>query len=76
MSRTTRRLKRNPSNLRESVCLALQRGQSMIEYVVVCAALVFTLGIGMIDDKSVLRQLLEAFRTAYEKFSFAISIPY
>jgi hypothetical protein len=53
----------------------IQRGQSSMEYVVVCAALALTLGIGMSNDNSVLRQLLEAFRTGYQRVSFALSIP-
>lgn len=52
-----------------------QRGQSSMEYAVVCAALAFALGIGMVDDNSVLRELIEAFKLAYQKISFAISIP-
>lgn len=52
-----------------------QKGQSSIEYVVVCAALAFALGIGMVDDNSVLRELLSAFQTAYKKFSYALSLP-
>jgi hypothetical protein len=52
-----------------------EHGQSSLEYVVVCAALVFALGISMADDTSVLKQLIEAFKTAYEKISFALSLP-
>lgn len=52
-----------------------QRGQSSMEYIVVCGALVLALGIGMSNDQSVLRDLLEAFRTAYHNFSYAISLP-
>lgn len=52
-----------------------QRGQTSMEYVVVCAALAFALGIGMSNDNSVLRELLSAFRTAYQKISFALSVP-
>lgn len=51
------------------------RGQAMVEYVVVCAALAFALGIGMIDDTSALRELITAFQTAYRNFSHAISLP-
>lgn len=51
------------------------RGQASMEYVVVCAALALALGVGMVDSNSVLWQLLEAFRTAYARFSFAISLP-
>lgn len=50
-------------------------GQSSMEYVVVCAALAFALGIGMSNDSSVLKQLLESFRTAYQKISYSLSIP-
>ncbi len=52
-----------------------QRGQSAMEYAVVCAALALTLGVGMVDDQSVLRELIEAFKTAYVRFSFAMSLP-
>jgi hypothetical protein len=55
--------------------LALQCGQSMIEYVVVCAVLVSALGLGMIDHDSVLWQLIDAFQQAYARFSYAISLP-
>lgn len=51
------------------------RGQSSMEYVVVCAAIALTLGLGMSDDTSVLRQLLEAFRTGYERLSYSLSVP-
>ena len=57
---------RNPSR---------QSGQSSVEYVIVCAVLAFALGIGMADDSSVLRQLLNAFVLSYQKISFAISLP-
>lgn len=50
-------------------------GQTSIEYVVVCAALAFALGIGMWNDTSVLRELLVAFRIAYQKISFSLSLP-
>lgn len=52
-----------------------QRGQSAIEYTVVCAALALALGVGLVDDTSVLRQLIEALRVAYQRFSFALSLP-
>ena len=52
-----------------------QRGQSSMEYVVLCAALVFALGFGMVDNQSALRELLDAFVLAYKKISFAISLP-
>lgn len=52
-----------------------QYGQSSMEYVLVCAALALALGVGMTDDGSVLKQLLDAFKTAYQHFSYAISLP-
>ncbi len=64
-----------PAHRRRIGGAALQRGQSSVEYGVVCAALAFALGVGMLDDSSVLLELLRAFRLAYEKFSFAISLP-
>jgi hypothetical protein len=54
---------------------AVQHGQSSIEYLVVCAALAFALGVGMSGEDSVLHQLLVAFQTAYRRFSFALSRP-
>lgn len=50
-------------------------GQSMVEYLVVCCILTLALGVGMADDNSVLWQLIESFRIAYQKFSYAISLP-
>ena len=54
---------------------SFQTGQASVEYAVVCAALAFALGVGMLDQNSVLWQLLDAFRTAYQNFSYAISLP-
>lgn len=54
---------------------AHQRGQAIFEYVIVCLALALALGLGMWNDDSVLKQLLEAFRTAYQKFAYALSLP-
>ncbi|MES2161629.1 MAG: hypothetical protein V4476_10775 [Pseudomonadota bacterium] len=51
------------------------RGQSSMEFVLVCAALAIALGVGMGNDASVLKQLLGAFKTAYQNFSHAISLP-
>ena len=56
-------------------CSKKALGQTSMEYVVVCAALAFALGIGMWNDASVLRELLAAFRTAYQKISFSLSVP-
>jgi UDP-N-acetylmuramyl pentapeptide phosphotransferase/UDP-N-acetylglucosamine-1-phosphate transferase len=55
--------------------LAYEQGQSSTEYLVVCAALALALGVGMVDDSSALRQLLNAFVLSYQKISFAISLP-
>ena len=46
-----------------------------MEYVVVCAALALALGVGMSSDTSVLQQLLDGFKSAYQNFSYAISLP-
>jgi hypothetical protein len=46
-----------------------------MEYVVICAAIALTLGLGMSDDQSALWQLIQNFRLGYEKFSFALSLP-
>ncbi len=56
-------------------CGRFHGGQSSIEYVVVCAAIALALGVGMHNDDSILKQLLEAFRTGYERISFALSLP-
>lgn len=55
--------------------LRTQYGQAMTEYVVVSLALALALGIGLADENSVLWQLAEAFRDAYRKFSYALSLP-
>lgn len=55
--------------------LTYQCGQSSVEYLVVCAALAFSLGVGMVDQNSVLWQLIEAFKTAYQKISYSMSLP-
>ena len=51
-----------------------QRGQSSVEYAVICAAIALTLGVGMADRDSVLWQLVDAFRSGYQQFTYAISI--
>lgn len=52
-----------------------QRGQSSVEYVVVCAALAIALGVGMSTEDSVLLTLVKAFRNAYQKISYSLSLP-
>lgn len=54
---------------------ARQSGQSMIEYVIVCAAMVLVLTIGAGDDRSVLMHLIDAFQQAYKNYSYIISLP-
>ncbi|MEO6146511.1 MAG: hypothetical protein ABIT70_05555 [Sulfuriferula sp.] len=58
-----------------SARIVRQSGQSSIEYVVVGAAVAFALGVGMSNHNSVLWELIEAFKTAYQNISYAISIP-
>ena len=49
-------------------------GQSSMEYAIVCAAIALTLGIGMADPDSLLWQLVDAMRTSYQKFTYAVSL--
>lgn len=49
-------------------------GQSAVEYAIVCAAIALTLGLGMANSDSVLWQLVDALRIAYQKFTYAISL--
>jgi Flp pilus assembly pilin Flp len=51
-----------------------QHGQSSVEYAVLCAAIALTLGIGMADSNSTLVQLVDALRSGYRNFTYAISI--
>lgn len=46
-----------------------------MEYLVVCGVLALAIGLGMSGPDSVLWQLLQAFGTAFRKFSYAISLP-
>lgn len=46
-----------------------------MEYVIVCAALAIALGVGLTNNQSVLWQLLDAMKIAYQNFSYAISLP-
>ena len=55
--------------------IAHEAGQSSGEYVVVCTALALILGVGMIDDSSILWQLIDAFQKNYQKFSYSLSLP-
>jgi hypothetical protein len=58
-----------------------RRGQSQVEYVLVCAALALALLVPVRDTaspdqpRSALGILIQGFRTAYEKFSYATSLP-
>ena len=61
--------------LPKKICLQTQFGQSSVEYAIVCAAFAFALGVGLVDESSVLWQLISAFKLAYQKFSFALSLP-
>jgi hypothetical protein len=64
-------------NALESFCSKRfkETGQASVEYVVVCSAIAVALGVGMTDSNSVLWQLLDALRLAYQRFSFALSLP-
>ena len=52
-----------------------QRGQVAAEYAIASAALALILGVGMVDDNSVLWELIRGFQTAYQRFSYALSLP-
>lgn len=58
-----------------------QRGQSSMEYAFVCAALTAALFVPIQDAESPDRArttveiILDGFKTAYQKFSYAISLP-
>jgi len=63
---------------------ARQRGQSLMEYVVVCAALALALFVplpGLGDTggagapRTAVQILLDGFRDAYDRFSYALSLP-
>ena len=47
----------------------------MVEYVIVCSAMLLVLAISAGDDKSVLMQLIDAFQQAYRNYSYLISLP-
>lgn len=52
-----------------------QRGQSTIEYTVVCAALAFALFVDLNGDNSALKSILDNLNNAYQKISYALSLP-
>ena len=52
-----------------------QRGQVAAEYAIASVALTLILGVGMVDDNSVLWELIRGFQTAYQRFSYALSLP-
>ena len=59
-----------------------QRGQGMLEYLVVCAALAFALFYPIRDDpaspdkaRTTVQIALDAFQRAYQNISHAISLP-
>ncbi len=52
-----------------------QRGQVAAEYAIASFALALILGVGMVDDNSVLWELIRGFQTAFQRFSYALSLP-
>jgi len=59
-----------------------QRGQAMLEYLVVCAALAFALFYPIRDDpassdkaRTTVQIVLDAFQRAYQNVSHSISLP-
>jgi predicted xylose isomerase-like sugar epimerase len=69
------------SNLGQTQNLKKQAGQSMMEYAVVCGALAFVLFYPISDvaspgeAKTTVQIVIDGFKLAYKKFSYAISIP-
>jgi hypothetical protein len=70
-------------NFMHGASIVKQRGQSMMEYVVVTAALAAALFLpvpeGQADNqngKPVWQYLASSFEVGYERFSHAISLPY
>lgn len=60
----------------------LQRGQALLEYLVVCAALAFALFYPIRDDaaspdkaRTTVQIVLDGFKLAYQKISYSISLP-
>ncbi len=53
-----------------------QHGQSMTEYVVATGAIALAVSLSMLDPDSPLKALLDGFKEAYEKFSYALSLPF
>lgn len=57
------------------------RGQSMVEYLVVCGVLVFILFVPITSftsdgkGKTTVDLLLDALKLAYKKFSYSLSLP-
>ncbi len=58
----------------KSRMLRRSSGQAMVEYLLVCAALMLALGISMGPDSSLLT-LIEAFQSAYQNYSYSLSLP-
>ncbi|TDM04870.1 MAG: hypothetical protein C4K60_20720 [Ideonella sp. MAG2] len=52
-----------------------ERGQTMIEYVIILVAFAIVLLIPYDDKTSVLDQMLAALVEAYKRFSYALSLP-
>jgi hypothetical protein len=74
-------MKTRPLTCPAKVNSARELGQSSMEYVVVCAALAFALFFPIQDAESpdgprtTFEIIIDGFKAAYEKFSYAISLP-
>lgn len=69
-------------NKLRQVAAQSQRGQSMVEYLVVCAALIGALFVPIQDNpaspgskRSTIQIILDGFHEAYQKISHSISLP-
>ncbi len=68
--------------IRSRAGLPRMRGQSMLDYLFTCAALAFFLFVPIQDDparpgksRSTIQVMIDAFHTAYQNMSHAISLP-
>lgn len=51
------------------------RGQAIVEYLILCATVALVLGVSWSDHGSVAGMLLDALRTLFADFSYALSMP-
>ena len=74
--------RKRPKSVTRNIRFSHQRGQSSMEYGVVCAALAFALFVPIQDDpaspdkaRTTVQIVLDGFHSAYQNISYAISLP-